>query len=200
VDRHPFAVIRGGNVVLRLARGHRRGAAGLDPAQALLDQPMVDLLRPLGEPLDQRPIIQADNLRRARALIDRTPVDAQPLGERRPLGRQVQVIGRHQLRVQPIGVQRCPAAIRSLGGVLHQHVGVELRIAGAAHAMLERHRQHAGVDVVAVGAVVVAAHPDPMGLQVANAHLEGFCPRVGDALAYLLAARRRPAARRSWGC
>jgi hypothetical protein len=46
--------------------------------------------------------------------------------------------------------------------------------------VLERHRQHAGVDVVAVGAVVVAAHPDPVPLQVANAYVEGLGPRLGD--------------------
>jgi hypothetical protein len=51
-------------VVLRLAGGHRRSAAGLNAAHALLSQPVVDLLRALGEPLDERPIIQADDLGR----------------------------------------------------------------------------------------------------------------------------------------
>jgi hypothetical protein len=82
-------------VVLRLAGRHRRRAAGLDPTQALLGQPVVDLLRALAEPLDQPPIIQPHDLGRPRALIDGTPADPQALGERRPLGRQVQVISRH---------------------------------------------------------------------------------------------------------
>jgi hypothetical protein len=54
--------------------------------------------------------------------------------------------------------------------------------------VLERHRQHAGVDVVAVGAVVVAAHPDPMSLQVADAHVEGLGPCLGHLAAELVAA------------
>jgi hypothetical protein len=66
-----------------------------------------------------------------------------------------------------------------MGGVLHQDMGVELRITRAALAMLERHRQHPGVDVVAVGAVVVAPHPDPVPLQVADAHVEGLGPSLG---------------------
>jgi hypothetical protein len=114
--------------VLRRPGRHRGGAAGLDPAQVLLGQPVVDLLRALREPLDQPPVVQPDDLGRPGALIDRSPADPEALCERRPLGRQVQVIGRHQLGVQPIGVQRGPAAVRALGGVLHQHVGVELRI------------------------------------------------------------------------
>jgi hypothetical protein len=82
--------------------------------------------------------------------------------------------------IQPIGVERGPAPVGTLGGVLHQHMGVELRIARAAQPVLERHRQHAAPDVVAVGAVVVAAHPDPVALQVADAHLEGLGTGVGD--------------------
>jgi hypothetical protein len=49
-------------VVLGRPGRHRRGAAGLDAAQALLGQPVVDLLRALAEPLNQRPIIQPDDL------------------------------------------------------------------------------------------------------------------------------------------
>jgi hypothetical protein len=47
-------------------------------------------------------------------------------------------------------------------------------------AVLERHRQHAGVDVVAVDAVVVAADPDPVALQVADRDREGLGPSVGQ--------------------
>jgi hypothetical protein len=92
-------------------------------------QPLVDLLRALGEALDEHPVVQPDDLGGARALGHRPPADAQALGERRPLGRQVQVVGRHQLGVQPVAVQRRPPPVRSLGGVLDQHVGVELRVA-----------------------------------------------------------------------
>jgi hypothetical protein len=149
---------------------------------------MVDLLRALTEPLDQRPIVQPDDLGGTRARIHRSPAHPEALGERRPLGCQVQVIGRHQVDVQPIGIQGRPAAIGPLGGVLHQHVGVELRITGAAQPVLERHRQHPGVDLVAVGAVVVAADPDPVPLQVGDAHVEGLGAGFGDLPAELVAA------------
>jgi hypothetical protein len=43
-------------------------------------QPLVDLLRTLGEPLDQCPVVQADDLGRARALIDSSPADTEALG------------------------------------------------------------------------------------------------------------------------
>ena len=89
-------------------------------------QPLVDLLRALGEPLDQCPVVQPEDLGRARAFVHRPPADTQALGERGPLGGQVQVIGRHQLGVQPVAVQGRPAAVRTLGGVLDQHVGVVL--------------------------------------------------------------------------
>jgi hypothetical protein len=75
-----------------------------------------------------------------------------------------------------------------LGGVLDQRVGVELRVAGAAHAVLERHRHQATGRLVAVGAVVVAADPDPMGLQVADADLQRLSPCLGDLPANLVAA------------
>ncbi len=80
------------------------------------------------------------------------------------------MIGRHQMRVQPIGVERRPALIRSLGGVLHQHVGVVLRVAGAAHAVLERDPQQ-----------------PPAGL-VADRHLERLRAGRGDLPAYPVAA------------
>jgi hypothetical protein len=169
---HVHALLRLAVVLGRPGR-HRRRAGRLDPRQALLGQPVVDLLRALAEPLDQRPIVQPDDLGGPRALIDWPPADPEALGERRPLSRQVQVIGRHQVGVEPIGVERGPAAVGAVGGVLDEDVGVELRITRAAEAVLERHRQHAGLDVAAVGAVVVAAHPDPVALQVADADLEG---------------------------
>jgi hypothetical protein len=75
------------------------------------------------------PIVQPHDLGRPRALIDGPPADPQALGERRPLGGQVQVIGGHQVGVQAIAVERGPAPVGALGGVLHQHVGVELGVA-----------------------------------------------------------------------
>ena len=62
-------------VILGRPGRHRRRTAGLDPRQALLGQPLVDLLRALGEPLDQRPIIQPHDLGRPRALIHGSPAD-----------------------------------------------------------------------------------------------------------------------------
>jgi hypothetical protein len=67
-----------------------------------------------------------------------------------------------------------------VGGVLPQHVGVELGVAGAAEPVLERHPHPPTAHVVAVGAVVVPAHPNPVGLQVADADLEGVSTRLGD--------------------
>jgi hypothetical protein len=148
----------------------------------------VELLGALGEPLDQRPVVQPDDLGRPGARIHRSPADPQALGERRPLGRQVQVIGGHRVGVQAVTVQGGPAPVGAVGGVLHQHVGVELRITGAALAMLERHRQHTVGDLVAVGAVVVAPHPDPVALQVGDAHLQSFGAGLGDLPAGLVAA------------
>jgi hypothetical protein len=45
--------------------------------------------------------------------------------------------------------------------------------------VLERHRQQPAGDVIAVGAVVVAADSDPMPLQIADADLWG-CPVLTD--------------------
>jgi hypothetical protein len=151
-------------------------------------QPLVDLLRALAEPLNERPVVQADDLGRAGALVHQSPADAQALGERRPLSGQVQVVGRHEMGVQPVAVQGGPASVRSLGGVLDEHVGVVVGITGAAHAVLERHRQHPRLDVVAVGAVVVAPHPNPVGLQVPDAALEGLIPCFGDLPPEVVAA------------
>ena len=117
--------VLGLRVVLGLPGRDGRGAGRLDPGQAMGVQPLVDLLRALGEPLDQGPVVQPLDLGRAGALVHRPPADTQALGERGPLGGQVQVIGRHQLGVQPVAVQRRPAAVRSLGGVLDQHMGVD---------------------------------------------------------------------------
>jgi hypothetical protein len=119
---------------------HRCGAGRPDPGQTVAVQPLVDLLRALGEPLNQCPVVQPLDLGRARALVHRAPADTQALGERGSLGGQIQVVGRHQLGVQPVAVQGRPASVRPLGGVLDQHVGVAVGVAGAAHAVLEGHR------------------------------------------------------------
>jgi SagB-type dehydrogenase family enzyme len=101
---------------------------------------------------------------------------------------QVAALLGHQMGVQPVAVERGPAAVRTLSGVLHQDMRVELRIAGAAEAVLERDGEQPAAYVVAVGAVVVAAHPDPVGLQVVDADVEGLGPGLGDLPAELLAA------------
>ena len=91
------------------------------------------------------------------------------MGERGPLGGQVQMIGGHQMGVQPVAVQGRPPSVRALGSVLDKHVGVEVGVAGAAHAVLEGHRHQPADRLVAVGAVVVAADPEAVALQVADA-------------------------------
>ncbi len=101
------------------------------------------------------------------------------------------MVGGYQVRVQPVGVQRRPAAVRSLGGVLHQDVGVVLRVTGPADPVLERDPQQPALGQGAVGAVVVAAHPDPMLLQVADGDLEGLAAGLGDLAADLPAASAR---------
>jgi hypothetical protein len=116
-------------VVLRLAGGHRRRAGRLDPGQALLGEPLVDLLRALAEPLNECPVVQANDLGGARAFVHRSPADTQALGQRGPLGSQVQVIGGHQMRVQPVAVQGRPPSVRSLSGVLDEHMGVAVGVA-----------------------------------------------------------------------
>jgi hypothetical protein len=110
------------------------------------------------------------------------------VGERGPLGGQVQVVGRHQVGVQPVAVQRGPAAVRALGGVLHQDVGVAVGVAGAAHAVLEGHRHQPPGRLVVVGAVVIAADPEAVALEVADRRLEGVGASVGQQPAGLGAA------------
>jgi hypothetical protein len=143
-------------------------------------QPLVNLLRALGEPLNECPVVQADDLGGTRAFVHRTPADTQALGERRPLGGQIQVVGRHQLGVQPVAVQGRPAAVRSPGGVLDKDVGVVLGVAGAAHAVLEGHRHQPPCRRVAVGAVVVAADADAVPLHIPDADLEGLGAALGQ--------------------
>ena len=53
-------------------------------------------------------------------------------------------------------------------------------VACAAHAVLEGHRHQPPDRLVAVGAVVVAAHAEAAALQVANGHLEGLTAAVGE--------------------
>jgi hypothetical protein len=96
------------------------------------------------------------------------PAHAQPSGQLGPLDRQVQVVGGHQVRIQPIRIQRTPAPIRPQGDVLDQHMRMGLGVAGAAAAMLEGHRQPPTVGLVTVDPVVLASHPDRMGLQVGD--------------------------------
>jgi hypothetical protein len=101
------------------------------------------------------------------------------------------VIGRHQVGVQPIAVQRRPPPVGAFGGVLDEHVGVGVGVAGAAHAVLERHRHQPAARLVTVGAVVVAADPDPVPLQVADADLKRLGPCLGDLPAELVATAGR---------
>jgi hypothetical protein len=132
---------------------------------------VVDLLRALGEPLDECPVVQPLDLGRAGAFVHRSPADPQALGERGPLGGQVQVVDRHQVGVQSVAVQGRPASVRALGGVLDQHVGVVVGVAGAAHAVFEGHRRQPPCRRVAIRAVVVAADPEAMAFQVADGDL-----------------------------
>jgi hypothetical protein len=53
-------------------------------------------------------------------------------------------------------------------------MGVVLGVAGAAHAVLEGHRHQPGGRLIAVGAVVFAAHADAVALEVADGDAEGF--------------------------
>jgi hypothetical protein len=101
------------------------------------------------------------------------------LGDRGPLSGQVQVIGRHQLGVPPVAVQGRPPSVRTLGGVLDKEVGVVLRVAGPAQAMLVGHRDQDPNRPVAVGPVVLAADPDAVAFQVVDRHLEGVGPALG---------------------
>ena len=57
--------VLGLGVVLGCPGGYGRGAGRLDAGQAVGVQPLVDLLRALGEPLDQCPVVQAEDLGRA---------------------------------------------------------------------------------------------------------------------------------------
>ncbi len=61
-----------------------------------------------------------------------------------------------------------------------------LRVARPADPVLERDPQQPTPGEVAVGAVVLAAHPDPMLFQVAQRDLERLAARVGDLPADLL--------------
>ena len=111
--------------------GARAAAAALD---ALIpDRPWVSSHWSIcSERLENRSISVRSSNPMISAAPERSstgPSGPQALGERGPLGGQVQVIGRHQLGVQPVAVQGRPAAVRSLGGVLDQHVGVEVGVA-----------------------------------------------------------------------
>jgi len=110
------------------------------------------------------------------------------LGERGPLGGQIQVIGRHQMGIQPVGVQGRPPSVRTLGGVLDQDVGVAVGVASAAHAVLERHRHQPTNCLVAIRAVVVTPDPEAMALQVGDGCLEGFGASFGQQPPHLVAA------------
>jgi len=57
---------------------------------------------------------------------------------------------------------------------------VAVGVAGAAQAMLEGHRHQPPSRLVPVGAVVVAADPDTVALQILNAGLEGLGPALGQ--------------------
>jgi hypothetical protein len=114
------------------------------------------------------------------AFVHRPPADTEPLGERGPLGGQVQVIGGHQVGIQPVAVQGRPPSVRTLRRILDKDVGVAVGVAGAAHAVLEGHRHQPPDRRVAVGAVVVAAHAEAVAFQVADRDSEGLGSSVGQ--------------------
>jgi len=70
-------------------------------------------------------------------------------------------------------------------------VGVVLRVTGAAQAVLERHRYQPADRLVAVGPVVLPAHPGPVALQVGDCRLEGVRSRLGHLPPHQVAAARR---------
>jgi hypothetical protein len=57
---------------------------------------------------------------------------------------------------------------------------VGVGVASAAYAVLEGHRHQPPDRLVAVGAVVVAAHPEAVALQVADRHSEGLGAAFGQ--------------------
>jgi hypothetical protein len=75
-----------------------------------------------------------------------------------------------------------------LHSILDEYVGVGVGVAGAAHAVLERHRHQPPDGLVAVGAVVVAADPDAVALQVADGDRERLGARLGDLPPHPIAA------------
>jgi hypothetical protein len=122
--------------------------------------------------------VEAVDLGGASARVHLPPTDIQPVGKFRSEGRVVDAVGGHRVGVQPLGVQCRPAAIRPEGGVLHQHVGVPLRVALPAGAMVERRRGDP-LAAEAVGAVVTAAHADCLLLQPRQHHADRGMPRLG---------------------
>jgi len=116
--------------------------------------------------------VEAVNLGGAGARVDVAPADVQALGQLRAEGGVVEAVGGHGVGVQPLGVQSGPASIGAEGGVLDQDMGMPLRVALAAGAMVERGTHQAQASVVG-GAVVAAPHPDGFALEVGENLADG---------------------------
>jgi hypothetical protein len=126
-----------------------------------------DLGAALGEGPEQVPVMEAVDLRRPGALVDRPPAHFQPAGHLRPKDRVVQPVGGHGVGVQLPRVQRRPAPIRTYGGVLNQQVGVPVRVALLAGPRIERGRGDPA-SAEPVDAVVAPADPDRLLFQPAE--------------------------------
>jgi hypothetical protein len=67
-------------------------------------------------------------------------------------------------------------------------MGVEVGVAGAAHAVLEGHRHQPPDRLITVDPVVITADPDAVALQVADRNMEGFGPSLSQQPSHLGAA------------
>ncbi len=129
----------------------------------------------LGERPQQLGVVQAVDLGRAGPGVDLAPADIQALGQLGAESCVIEAVGGHRVGVEELGVQRGPALVGAEGGVLDQHVGVPLRVAFAAGAVVEGGGGEAEA-LVALGAVVAAADPDRLALQVGQGLADGRVP------------------------
>jgi hypothetical protein len=109
--------------------------------------------------------MQSVDLGRSGSWVDLAPADVQPLGQLSAESGVVEAVGGHGVGVEQLGVKSRPASVGAEGGVLDQDVGVPLRVALAAGAVVEGGTREPQA-LMALGAVVAAADPDRLAFQV----------------------------------
>src|SRR3954470_13504314 len=113
-------------------------------------------------------MLRGDALDVGDAVVHRSPLDAELAGERAPECRLVNVPGGLGLVEDRPAVERCPQPILTLGQIGDEHMGVDLRVAGPAGAVLEGRADQPAAALDQVPAAS-AAHLARVRLEVAHA-------------------------------